>query len=72
MTAAKPRGFQRALGAFLRQNHGGRPSGRLTPRQRRRLRHKYPDETARRAYELAVRGGALHGDVRFYARRGWF
>ena len=47
------RGFHRALGAYLRQNHGDRGgSGKITPRQRRRLWRKFPDEMARRAYEL--------------------
>lgn len=45
--------FHRALGIYLRQNHGDRAwSGKLTPRQRRRLWKKYPDEMSRRRYEL--------------------
>jgi hypothetical protein len=66
-------GFQHALDNYLAQNHGNRfTSGRLTPRQRRRLRHKYPREWNLRAFELGGQGRDLHGDVRFYARRGWY
>ncbi len=73
MTAAKRRSFQRACDSYLRHNHGDRlTSGRLTPRQRRRLRHHYPDDMALRAYELAALGRDRHGDPGHYARRGWF
>jgi hypothetical protein len=71
MSLPKTRGFQRALGVYLRQNHHGRlSSGKLTPRQRRRLWRKYPDEMARRAHELWLRGVELYGDARKY--QGWF
>lgn len=67
---ARTRGFQRALGLYLAQNHGGRRSGKLTPRQRRRLKHKYPDEMAQRRLELSMLGAAMYGDYNAY--RGWF
>lgn len=58
----KARGFHRALGAYLRQNHGdARRSGKLTPRQRRRLRKHYPNEMRQRRAEL----GSLLAD------KGW-
>lgn len=56
MTTLKPkvRGFHRALGVYLRQNHGVGRSGKLTPRQRRRLRKHYPDEMRQRCAELGT------------------
>lgn len=49
MTLPKQRGFQRALGTYLRQNHGAsNRSGKLTRRQARRLRKHYPFQMAER------------------------
>lgn len=62
MTLPKARGFHRALGAYLSQNHGENlNSGRLTPRQRRRLRKHYPEEMRARRQALGAEG----------VRKGW-
>lgn len=49
MHQGRTRGFHRALGAYLAQNHGLLTrSGKLTRRQARRLRKKYPAEMRER------------------------